>query len=151
VHDRFSLWAKTGVLTKVFKRLRRKLPLGKIFYLDSTVKSAKGGKRVGRAVKVKGSKISLVAEEAGLPVDLRLDSANRHDLYACGKLVEKCPKGSFIVIVADRGYDASWFRRKLWLIHRFLPRVKSDHAPCFVAETPAQAHFNGNRYTTGTK
>jgi transposase len=63
-------------------------------------------------VKVKGSKISLVVDEAGLPVDLRLDSANRHDLYACGKLVEKCPKGSFIV--ADRGYDASWFRRKLW-------------------------------------
>jgi len=67
---------------------------------------------VGRAVKVKGSKISLVVDEAGLPVDLRLDSANRHDLYACGKLAEQCPKGSFIV--ADGGYDASWFRRKLW-------------------------------------
>lgn len=61
---------------------------------------------------MKGSKISLVVDEAGLPVNLRLDSANRHDLYACGKLAEKCPKGSFIV--ADRGYDASWFRRKLW-------------------------------------
>lgn len=43
VHDRFSLWAKTGVLTKIFKRLRRKLPLGKVFHLDSTVKSAKKG------------------------------------------------------------------------------------------------------------
>lgn len=63
-------------------------------------------------MKVKGSKISLVVDEAGLSVDLRLDSANRHDLYACGKLAEKCPKGS--LIVADRGYDASWFRRKLW-------------------------------------
>ena len=43
VHDRFSLWARTGVLTKIFKRLRRKLPLGKVFHLDSTVKPAKKG------------------------------------------------------------------------------------------------------------
>jgi transposase len=43
VHDRFSLWARSGVLSKVFKRLRRKLPLGQVFHLDSTVKSAKKG------------------------------------------------------------------------------------------------------------
>ena len=61
---------------------------------------------------MKGSKISLVVDEAGLPVDLRVDCANRHDLYACGKLPQNLPKGFFIV--ADRGYDANWFRRKLW-------------------------------------
>lgn len=43
VHDRFALWVRTGVITKVFKRLRRRLPLGKVFHLDSTVKSAKKG------------------------------------------------------------------------------------------------------------
>ena len=42
-YDRFTLWSKTGVLMKVFKRLRRRLPLGKVFYIDSTVKSAKKG------------------------------------------------------------------------------------------------------------
>ena len=47
VHDRFSLWSKTGVTTKIFKRLRRKIPTGKVFHLDSTVKSAKKG-QVGR-------------------------------------------------------------------------------------------------------
>jgi transposase len=59
VHDRFSLWAKTGVLTKVFKRLRRKLPLGKIFYLDSTVKSAKRGqtRRASRGGKRQQNKL----------------------------------------------------------------------------------------------
>jgi len=72
----------------------------------------KRGKLVGRAVKVKGSKASLVTDEAGLPVDLRLDAAPRHDLYACGKLAERVPSGS--IIVADRGYDARWFRQKLW-------------------------------------
>ena len=48
VHDRFSLWARTGVLTKIFKRLRRKLPLGKVFHLDSTVKPALRSIPVGK-------------------------------------------------------------------------------------------------------
>ncbi len=43
VHDRFSHWVRAGILTKVFKRLRRKLPLGQVFHLDSTVKPAKKG------------------------------------------------------------------------------------------------------------
>jgi hypothetical protein len=38
-----------------------------------------------------------VVDEGGLPVDLRLDAANRHDLYACGKLAEQCFKGFYIV------------------------------------------------------
>jgi transposase len=49
-YDRFSLWGKTGVLKRVFKRLRRRLPMGKVFFLDSTVKPAKKGeaRRTGR-------------------------------------------------------------------------------------------------------
>lgn len=43
VHDRFTLWVKMGILTKIFKRLRRRMPLGQVFHLDSTVKSAKKG------------------------------------------------------------------------------------------------------------
>ena len=60
---------------------------------------------------MKGSKISLVTDEAGLPFDLRTDSGQRHDLYACGSLVERIPPNS--IVVADRGYDAKWFRRKI--------------------------------------
>ena len=62
-------------------------------------------------MKVKGSKQSLVTDEAGLPVSLRLDAAIRHDLYACGKLAETLPPDS--ILLADRGYDARWFREKL--------------------------------------
>ena len=43
VYDRFSLWVKQGVIQKVFRKLRKRLPLGKMFYLDSTVKTAKKG------------------------------------------------------------------------------------------------------------
>jgi transposase len=43
VFDRFSLWTKQNVFQKVMVRLRRRLPLGQVFYLDSTVKPAKKG------------------------------------------------------------------------------------------------------------
>jgi len=41
--DRFSLWVRQGVFQNVLSRLRKRLPLGKLFYLDSTVKPAKKG------------------------------------------------------------------------------------------------------------
>lgn len=71
----------------------------------------KRGQGVGRAVKVKGSKVSLVTTSRGKPYALRVDSANRHDLYAAGSLPYSIPFNS--VLVCDRGYDARWFRRKL--------------------------------------
>lgn len=47
VYDRFVLWVRTSVLKKVFKRLRRRLPVSNIFYLDATTKAAKKGKGCG--------------------------------------------------------------------------------------------------------
>lgn len=43
VFDRFSLWVKQGIFPKILSSLRKRLPLGKVFYLDSTVKPAKKG------------------------------------------------------------------------------------------------------------
>ncbi len=43
VYDRYSLWLKQGVLKKALTRLRKRIPTGKIFYLDATVKSSKKG------------------------------------------------------------------------------------------------------------
>ena len=52
----------------------------------------------------------MLSDQEGLPVGLRLEAAQRHDLYACAGLIEKVPAKA--IIVADRGYDAHWFRQK---------------------------------------
>ena len=46
-----------------------------------------------------------------MPVNIALHQAGRHDLYACGEIPYILAKGS--TLVADRGYDANWFREKL--------------------------------------
>lgn len=54
VYDRFRYWVKTGTLEKLLARLRRKLPAGKVYHLDSTVKSAKKGRSDFAGRKNKG-------------------------------------------------------------------------------------------------
>lgn len=43
VYDRYSLWIRQGLFKKVLARLRKRIPMGKIFYLDATIKSSKKG------------------------------------------------------------------------------------------------------------
>ena len=45
VYDRFRFWVKDGTLQRVFQKLRRKIPMGRLFYLDATQVSAKKGAR----------------------------------------------------------------------------------------------------------
>ena len=71
----------------------------------------KKGERISRAGKIKGSKISLVVDESGLPEAINLDAAGRNDRYAFGKIVEQIPKDAYLA--ADKGYDCKKLRRYL--------------------------------------
>jgi IS5 family transposase len=62
-----------------------------------------------------------VTDEAGVPVKITIDAGGRHDLYACGSLPYSIPKDS--TLVADRGYDARWFRNKLRR-NNITPRIR---------------------------
>jgi IS5 family transposase len=71
----------------------------------------KKGERISRAGKIKGSKISLVVDEGGLPEAINLDAAGRNDRYAFGNIVEQIPKDAYLA--ADKGYDCKKLRRRL--------------------------------------
>jgi transposase len=71
----------------------------------------KRGLCVGKAGKLKGSKISLLVDEKGYPADVKIHPAGRDDRYACQSLIYSIPKGS--LIVCDKGYDAEWLRKKM--------------------------------------
>jgi transposase len=43
VYDRFCFWVERGILQKILAKLRKRFSLGKVFYIDSTLKSAKKG------------------------------------------------------------------------------------------------------------
>lgn len=55
VYDRFRRWASDGTMQRIFKKLRRKLPMGRLFYLDATQVSAKKGAGRGNKCESKGN------------------------------------------------------------------------------------------------
>ncbi|XVJ52122.1 MAG: transposase [Vampirovibrio sp.] len=69
---------------------------------------AKKGDCVGRAGKLKGTKLSLIANEASLPEAIYIEKGNRHDRHAFGHIMAEIPPNSCIVI--DKGYDSKRLR-----------------------------------------
>jgi transposase len=65
---------------------------------------------VGKSGKLKGSKIHLLVDKNGLPVNVSVTAAGRDDRYAGFTLLYTVPQNA--QIVCDKGYDASWFRQE---------------------------------------
>jgi transposase len=91
-------------------------------FLDgSFVPAKKGGDRVGLTKKGKGTKWMLVVDGTGLPLGFHLDGANRAEVRLAEQTLDTIrvarqrgrPKQRPQMLVADRGYDSSAFRRAL--------------------------------------
>lgn len=62
----------------------------------------------------KASKVSLLVDADGLPVDLEMVPGNQNDVISTEKVLKSIPKGSYLT--ADKAYDIPWFRvRLIWL------------------------------------
>jgi transposase len=71
----------------------------------------KRGRFISRAGKIKGTKISLVTNEQGMPLEVQLAGAGVNDRYCLMGLVSKLPTHS--IVVCDRGYDSEKLREEL--------------------------------------
>ncbi|MDR1457455.1 MAG: transposase [Puniceicoccales bacterium] len=83
----------------------------------------KGGFAVLRTYKGGlNSKLHAVCDGDGHPVRLPLTAGNINDIKGAAKLLEDLPAAEFVL--ADKGYDADWFRREL-LQHDVMPCIPS--------------------------
>jgi transposase len=53
--------------------------------------------------KIKGTKISLIANEDGLPEAIHFEKGSRHDRHAIASIIRQTPEG--VYIVADKGLN----------------------------------------------
>ncbi len=67
-----------------------------------------GGQDIGRSRGGLTSKIHVVVDGNGLPVQLGLTSGQAHDNQLCSVLLRHLPRRARLL--ADRGYDADWIR-----------------------------------------
>jgi transposase len=53
-YDRYVYWVREGILQKALHRARKRLTVGKIFYIDSSLKASKKGALRRKSREVKG-------------------------------------------------------------------------------------------------
>lgn len=119
VFNRFDRWSKTGKWRRLFERLRRDVD-DEWHSVDSTInrahQHAAGGQggatrhAIGRSRGGFTTKVHLVVDSLGLPLEYELTEGQRHDSQAAPTLIDRCrPR----CLLADKAYDSDAIRAQL--------------------------------------
>lgn len=134
VYRRFNDWCRSEKLMSIFKSLIIDPDL-EWKMIDGTIvkahqhsagcnKSQASG--IGKSVAGNTSKIHMVVDSHGSPVEFEITAGQVHDSVPAPGLVERLPKGG--AIIADRAYDSHYLR---WVIKDrnetpIIPRKKNS-------------------------
>lgn len=76
-----------------------------------TVKKGGDGRLIGRTKGGMNTKLHAVTDAQGRPIRLHVTAGQISDYTGAAALIETLPKVDWLL--ADRGYDADWFRKRL--------------------------------------
>ena len=111
LHKRFTAWTKSGKLQSVFDSYLEHCDLGNVS-IDATIvrahqhsSGARKGEEtaIGKSVGGRTTKVSMVADTRGRPVDFVVSEGQVHDSVMAEELIENLPQTGNII--ADKGYD----------------------------------------------
>lgn len=119
IYKRFNDWSRSDKLMAIFKTLAKDPDMEWKFIDGSIVKAhqhscgaRKGEDRaIGKSVAGNTSKIHMVTDSAGNPIDFEITEGQVHDIQMATELVERTPRSDYTV--ADKGYDGDYLR---WVI-----------------------------------
>jgi transposase len=112
-HRRFQQWIHLGVITKIMTALAHELAArGTIDVQESFIDASfapakKGGQKVGKTKRGKGTKIMAVADRNGLPVSVCTESPTPHELTrAISTLLLMIVPDAPQNLIGDNAYDS---------------------------------------------
>ena len=119
VYSRFNDWSKKLKLKNILEDLiidpdmEWKMIDGSIVKAHQHACGARIGEEraIGRSVAGNTSKIHMVVDSHGNPIDFEVTEGQIHDIQMATELIERTPQSSYTL--ADKGYDAEYFR---WVI-----------------------------------
>ena len=119
IYKRFNYWSQTGKLGLIFKTLSMDADLEWKFIDGSIVKAHQhscGARKeeeraIGKSVAGNTSKIHMVTDSSGNPIDFEITEGQVHDAVIAPELIERTARSEYTV--ADKGYDAHHIR---WII-----------------------------------
>jgi len=112
-HRRFQHWVRSGVMTRIMAALayeltvRGAIDVREAFIDASFAPAKKGGPKVGKTKRGKGTKIMAVADRHGLPVSVCVESASPHEVtLATSTLVQMVISDAPQNLIGDNAYDS---------------------------------------------
>jgi len=119
VYKRFNDWSSKLNLMSIFKKLAKDPDFEWKMIDGSIVKAhqhATGARKfeqraIGKSVAGNTSKIHMIVDSHGNPVDFKITGGEVHDSKVAAELIERTPKARYTL--ADKGYDAEYIR---WVI-----------------------------------
>ncbi|MEZ5918983.1 MAG: IS5 family transposase [Alphaproteobacteria bacterium] len=122
LYNRFVRWSKMGIFNRIFAELAGKAGTPDRLMIDAThlkahrtaaslLKKGMFPRRIGRTKGGLNSKLHAVCDGNGRPVAMLLSEGQMSDYKGAALLLKALPKAR--ELLADRGYDADWFRTAL--------------------------------------
>jgi|SRR5579859_1355316 len=119
-HRRFQQWVRSGIIRGVLEalaedlRIQGRLDVREAFIDGSFAPAKKGGSKVGKTKRGKGTKIMAVADRQDLPVAVTIESATPHEVkLAESTLVQMVVPEPFQNLIGDNAYDSDKLDRRL--------------------------------------
>jgi len=133
VFNKFNRWSKQGIWQKLFIKIRGELD-NEWNFIDSTIVKAhqhsvnssnKKIECIGRAVCGNSSKIHMIADSHGNPIDFILSEGQVHDSRIGNQLIEVSNAEN---LIADRAYSNKKIREKIAdkKIQAIIPKKKNS-------------------------
>ncbi|HJS12961.1 IS5 family transposase [Sphingopyxis sp.] len=122
IYNRFIRWSRMGVFNKIFAALAAKGGKPDQLMIDAThlkahrtaaslLKKGLFPRRIGRTKGGLNSKLHAVCDGQGRPLVMLLSEGQMSDYKGAALMIDALPKAK--ALLADRGYDADWFRAAL--------------------------------------
>ncbi|UXN06678.1 IS5 family transposase [Bartonella sp. HY761] len=122
LYNRFIRWSRLGVFDRIFAMLAGQGPKPQRIMIDAThlkahrtaaslLKKGIFPRRIGRTKGGLNSKLHTVCDQNGKPICLLLTERQMSDYKGAALLLAHLPDAK--ELIADRGYDADWFRQAL--------------------------------------
>ncbi|WP_157063745.1 IS5 family transposase [Phaeobacter sp. 11ANDIMAR09] len=123
LYNRWKRWSDMGVFARIMMGLSEQDPDNTTISIDATylkahrtasslrLKKGGGGRLIGLTKGGMNTKLHAITDTIGRPVRLFITAGQVSDYTGAAALMNGLPKAEWLL--ADRGYDADWFRETL--------------------------------------
>ncbi|MBA17756.1 MAG: IS5/IS1182 family transposase [Sphingomonas sp.] len=122
IYNRFIRWSRMGVFNRIFAALSAEGGKPDQLMIDAThlkahrtaaslLKKGLFPRRIGRTKGGLNSKLHAICDGKGRPLVMLLSEGQMSDYKGAALMIDALPRAK--ALLADRGYDADWFRAAL--------------------------------------